>query len=205
MHPYSFHSAFDKVGEPETSLELSLLVGGLACLTQPFLFHGRAATICLALILAGLIGTVVLGAKTNVLRMTAFEKPPAILEERARNLIQSFGYAERPADSAYGFRIDADYANYSERQHHPAEFRDQLASGQPSAIQFFYRQSPQPLTPFDSLNGVVSRTDPPPIVSGMARRKALSGGLPAHGAILRFAVELHHPYLLRSAAVQTRS
>ena len=127
----------------------------------------RAAGIWLALILVGVIATVVLGAKTNVLRRTPFDKPPAILEERARSLIRSFGYGEPPVDSAYGFRIDADYAHYAERRGNPAEFRDQLASGQPSVIQFWYRQSPQPLAPFDSLDGVVSRTDPPPINSGM--------------------------------------
>ncbi len=141
----------------------------------------RAAMIWLALIIAGLIATVVLGAKTNVFRQTPFHKPPAILEERARDLIQSFGYAEPPADSDYGFRIDADYANYAEQRHNPEEFRYQLASGQPSVIQFWYRQSPQPLTPFDSLNGVVSRTDPPPIDSGMVGMQ-----LDPQGRLIRF-------------------
>ena len=51
----------------------------------------RAAGIWLALILVGVIATVVLGARTNVFRQTPFEKPPTILEERARNLIRSFG------------------------------------------------------------------------------------------------------------------
>ena len=127
----------------------------------------RAAGIWLALILVGLVAVVVLGAKTNVLRKTPFEKPPAVLEERARNLIQSFGYAEPPADRAYGFLFDSDYQNYAERRGKPAAYRDQLARGQPPLIQFWYRQSPQSLAPFNYLDGVVSRTDPPPINSGM--------------------------------------
>src|ERR1017187_7278919 len=83
----------------------------------------RAAGIWLALILVGVIATVVLGAKTNVLRQTPFEKPPTILEERARSLIRSFGYAEPPADSAYGFRIDTDYAIYAERLGNTAAYQ----------------------------------------------------------------------------------
>jgi len=127
----------------------------------------RAARIWLALILVGLIATVVLGAKTNVLRQTPFEKSPTVLEERARNLIQSFGYAEPPADGAYGFRVDAEYALYAERQGNTAAYRDRLARGEPAPIQFWYRQSPQSLVPLNYLDGLVSRTDPPPIASGM--------------------------------------
>jgi hypothetical protein len=144
----------------------------------------RAAGIWLALILVGLVATVVLGAKTSVLRMTPFEKPPAALEERARNLIQSFGYAEPPSDRAYGFLVDTDYQNYAERQGNPAAYRDQLAKGQPPLIQFWYRQSPQPMAQPDFFNppyGFVSRTDPPPINSGM-----VGLNLDPQGRLIRF-------------------
>jgi hypothetical protein len=127
----------------------------------------RAAGIWLALILVGVIATVVLGAKTDVLRQTPFEKPPTILEERARSLIRSFGYAEPPADSAYGFRIDTDYAIYAERLGNTAAYRDRLVRGEPAPIQFWYRQSPHSLVPLNYVDGLVSRSDPPPIASGM--------------------------------------
>ncbi|HLY17196.1 MAG TPA: serine/threonine-protein kinase [Bryobacteraceae bacterium] len=127
----------------------------------------RAAGVWLALILLGVMATVVLGARTNVFRQTPFEKPPAILEERARNLIRSFGYAEPPADSAYGFRIDTDYTIYAERLGNTAAYRGRLARGEPPPIQFWYRQSPQSLVPLNYVDGLVSRSDPPPIASGM--------------------------------------
>jgi hypothetical protein len=89
-----------------------------------------------------------------------------VLAKTARDLIQSFGYAGPPADRAYGFIFDSDYQNYADRRSKLAEYRDQLARGQPPLIQFWYRQSPQSLAS-TNVDGIVSRTDPPPISSGM--------------------------------------
>ena len=107
-----------------------------------------------------------LGSKTSVLRKTPFENSPDVLAKTARDLIQSFGYAGPPADRAYGFLFDSDYQNYADRRGKLAEYRDQLARGRPPLIQFWYRQSPQPLGSI-SIDGLVSQTDPPPINSGM--------------------------------------
>jgi hypothetical protein len=134
----------------------------------------RAAGILLALSLVGLAAVVVLGSKASVLQKTPFENSPDVLAKKARDVIRSFGYAEPPADRAYGFVVDTDYQNYAERQGNPTAYRDQLATGQPPLIQFWYRQSAQLLAPVDLSNppngyvyGIVSRTDPPPINSGM--------------------------------------
>jgi serine/threonine-protein kinase len=126
----------------------------------------RAAVIWLAVTLAGLVVVVGLGAKTNVLRQTPFENSPDVLTKRARDLIQSFGYAEPPADSDHGFHVDDDYRNYVERNN-PAAFRDQLARGQPALIYFWYRQGPQDLL----ARNEVSLEDPPPVNSGMVGLK----------------------------------
>ncbi len=127
----------------------------------------RAAVIWLAVILVGLVAAVVLGAKSYVLRQTPFENSPDVLAKKARDLIQSFGYAEPPADRDYGFRVDTDYQNFAERQGNPTALRDQLAKGQPALIYFWYRQSPQPLRSMIGVDGVTSPRNPPPINSGM--------------------------------------
>jgi serine/threonine-protein kinase len=126
----------------------------------------RAAGIWLVLILVGLVAAVVLGSKTNVLGKTPFENSPDVLAKRARDLIQSFGYTEPPSDRAYGFVVDTDYQSYAEGQENPAAYWDELAKGQPSLLQFWYRQSPQALAA-SNIEGVVSGTDPSPIDSGM--------------------------------------
>ena len=128
----------------------------------------RSAVVCLAVILVGLVSAVVLGAKNNVLEKTPFEKPPAVLEEKARDLIKSFGYTGSPADRDYGFINDSDYQQYAEHKEKPAAYREQVAKGQPPLIHFWYRQSPQSLVASDfNADGVVSATQPPPIDSGM--------------------------------------
>ena len=126
----------------------------------------RTASICLAWILVGLVVLVILGGKTNVLQRTPFPSSPEILAQKARETIQSLGYADAPRDRAYGFRYDAAYQTYEAEQGNPAASRDRLAKGQPPLIYFWYRQSPRPLVASDS-TGAVSPSDPPPIISEM--------------------------------------
>jgi serine/threonine-protein kinase len=126
----------------------------------------RTAGICLVWILAGLAAVAIVGGKTNLLQRTPFPNSREILAQKAREMIQSFGYAAHPADRAYEFGFDTAYQAYAEKQDNPAAYREQLAKGQPPLIYFWYRQSPQPLVA-DGLTGAVSPADPPPLISGM--------------------------------------
>jgi hypothetical protein len=130
----------------------------------------RTIGICVAVILAGLFAAAVSGGKTNVLTMTPFPKPPAALEQKAQDLIQSLGYTEPPVDRADGFSYAEEYHRYAEKQEKPATYRAQLAKGQPPLIYFWYRQSPQYLEAL-SIGAprvpLVSPNNPPPIHSGM--------------------------------------
>lgn len=84
----------------------------------------RTAGICLAWILVGLVAVVIPCAKANLLRRTPFPHSPEILAQKAREMIQSFGYAAPPADRAYRFSYDTGYRNYAEKQGKPAVYRD---------------------------------------------------------------------------------
>jgi len=126
----------------------------------------RTAVFCLAWILAGLVAVLVLNARANVLQLTPFPHSPEILAQKAREMIQSFGYAAPPADRAYEFAYDYAYKTFMENHKNPTAYRNQLAKGQPALIYFWYRQSPQPLLASDP-SEVVSPVDPPPLVSGM--------------------------------------
>jgi serine/threonine-protein kinase len=134
----------------------------------------RTIGICLALILAGLVVAALLGGKANLLAKTPFPMPPAVLEQKAQDVIRSLGYTEPPTGRAYGFSYAEDYHRYAEKQETPATYRAQLANGQPPLIYFWYRQSPQYLEagsisedPF-ATPSVISPNNPPPIHSGMA-------------------------------------
>ena len=60
----------------------------------------RTIGICVAWILAGLVAAAVLGGKTLLLTKTPFPKAPAILEQKAQDVIQSLGYTGPPTDRA---------------------------------------------------------------------------------------------------------
>ena len=134
----------------------------------------RTVGICAAWILAGLVVAAVLGGKTNLLTKTPFPKPPAVLEQKARDVIQSFGYTEPPTDRVFGFRYATDYQLYAEKHEKPETYQAQLAKGRPPLIYFWYRQSPHYLeavptdNPFAGVS-VVSPSNPPPIQSGMVQ------------------------------------
>ena len=126
----------------------------------------RTACIALGAVLAGLVVVAVLGSKTNILQQTPFDKPPAYLEQKARDLIESFGYTDAPVDRAYGFVYDTEFQQYGEGQKDPAVYRALLAKGSPPVIRFWYRQSPEYLEDGFQAN-IVSLDVPPPIRSGM--------------------------------------
>src|ERR1039457_4949179 len=108
----------------------------------------RTIVLCLAAIVAGLILTIVLGSRVDVSQRIPAEKSPEVLAQKARELIQSFGYTSRPSDSAFGLGSDVDYQRYAEQREKPGEFRAQLAKGQPPFVYFWYRQSPRYLETF---------------------------------------------------------
>jgi serine/threonine-protein kinase len=126
----------------------------------------RAAVICLAWILVGTVGLVILGGETNVLQKTPFPNSSEILAQKALETIQSLGYAAAPADRAYGFSYDGAYRAYAAKQKNSTAYWEQLANGEPPMVDFWYRQSQQPLVGSGS-TAAVSPVDPPPIDSGM--------------------------------------
>ena len=148
----------------------------------------RTIRICAALILFGLVAVVTLGGKANLLTKTPFPKPPAVLEQRAQDVIQSLGYGEAPIGRDYGLRFAADYQSYAQKEEKPATYQAQMAKGQPPLIYFWYRQSPQYLEaapeddPIDIVVSVVSPRNPPPNHAGM-----IGLNLDAQGRLIQFS------------------
>jgi len=120
----------------------------------------------LGLMLVGLVVAVVLGGKVGLVESIPLDKPPQALEQKARDMMQSFGYPERAVGDAFGFSIDTDYQRYAAQKEKAADSAAQLAGGQPALVRFWYRQSPLSLQSW-SAAGIVGESDPPPTVSGM--------------------------------------
>jgi serine/threonine-protein kinase len=131
--------------------------------------HPAIAWAVLAGVIVSVAATILLNAQTKLYRRVPLEKTPEVLAERARNILQSAGYSEPPADTAIGFYEGDDFLRYI-AEHDKSKTRwDNLETG---ALVFWYRGSPRPLAmqsliPRGPIGGFVSADDPPLDVSGM--------------------------------------
>ncbi len=124
------------------------------------------AVACLAVFFIEIVLIVFFSGKTMLHNIVPLDKSPAVLADRAGNVVKNFGYTNAPADTAYGIREDASYLQYERGQGLSPDDWKRLESGQPLFFYFWYRQSPRPLAALDSIN--VTLSDPPSDFSGMA-------------------------------------
>ena len=126
----------------------------------------RTAVLALAVVLVGLAAVTVLGSRVSLLQVTPFPYPPQVLEQKSRELIESFGYPTSPRDRDWSFFWNGLYQRDAEQQMPLAEYRAQLAKGQPALVSFRYRQSSQYLVFIDPQKDYVDEGDPPFRVPG---------------------------------------
>jgi serine/threonine-protein kinase len=104
---------------------------------------------------------------TRLYREVGIFKSPEVLAETAQNMLRRMGYATPPVDTAAGFSVDSDYLNYVQKNDQNMTRWDHV----PSAVQFWYRESPTDMFATQILNsstqGRVTQGDPPLIDSGM--------------------------------------
>jgi len=140
----------------------------------------RTAVALLAFILLALAAACVLIDKGQITSVVPLGDPPQVLAAKTRDLIRQLGYTAPPVDSAYSYEYDSDYVRYIQDHDKSRGRWEQLRQGNPSAIKFWYRQSPRYLKPqsfFQSpASGIVSQEDPPRDVSGMTYAVLDTGG-----------------------------
>ncbi len=135
-------------------------------------FKPRTAIAFLAWIVAGIVAICLLNGRTKMPGVVPLGQPPDVLAAKASDLIRQFGYTATPMDSAYGYSYDNGYLRYIQNHDKSPDRWQQLKLGNPSAIEFWYRQSPRYLEPEiffggDPVNGAVTADDPPRDISGM--------------------------------------
>jgi serine/threonine-protein kinase len=131
-------------------------------------FEPRVAVAWLASVLIGLVAVCALSDKVYMTGVVPLPNPPEVLAAKAHELAQQFGYTAPPLDSASGFFQDDDYLRYIEEHDKTPNRWEQLKSGNPSAIEFWYRESPRYLeAEMFSSGGLVQPDDPSRDVSGM--------------------------------------
>jgi hypothetical protein len=132
----------------------------------------RIALACLAAALIGLASTVYLTIRYNAMEKMGLELTPEVLTQKAREITARLGYEKRPLDSAYGIYNNGDVIDNIEKHDKPRPDWNQVLSGRPSLLQYWYRQSPRYMMPtgfHDAMltPGIVQSYDPPETVSGM--------------------------------------
>ena len=118
-----------------------------------------------AFVIAGLLAVAYASQKTSLVGRTPLDDPPAVLVNRAEEIITSLGYTDPPGDVASGFLAFADYRQWlRSRALGPGRW-DVLSNGSPSAILFWYRSSLRELIPIEE--DAISLTDPPSTETAM--------------------------------------
>lgn len=130
--------------------------------------EGMPPSVCLACFLVILIGILAFPFLNDQIKLHAsarLHKSPEVLVDRARNLIRKLDWPQA-GYSDYGFSVNHAYLTEQEQRTDSASRWSMLSSGGPSPIEFWYRQSPQPLAATND-RGIVTETDPPLNYPGM--------------------------------------
>jgi hypothetical protein len=120
----------------------------------------------LGLFVAVVALAVLLAPKSVLLGSPGFQKGPDVLAERAREIIESIGYAESSKDSAYWFEADEELIQWLQVGPSINLSKTQNRQLETMAVRFRYRQSPRRLVPSGN-QGFVREDNPPFNIPGM--------------------------------------
>jgi predicted Ser/Thr protein kinase len=145
----------------------------------------RVAVACLIAILVGLAIGTYLTIRYSALEKLHPDQPPEVLTNKAREIVAQLGYPEKPADAGFGFDYDTDFLNAVEKEKTRPDW-NQVISGRPTMLEFWYRQSPKALfasgyRDFLLTPDILAEEDPSTTVSGMINVK-----LDAKGRLIYF-------------------
>ena len=137
----------------------------IAAVPQKGVLKPKLALVFSIFILAGFILSAVFQQYYKTYNFTPLEKSPEVLAERAKEVVKNLGYTENPVDAKYRIQTDGDFVRYVSKNDSIKNPRERLRAGQPFAIYFVYRQSPDYLVPWKDWE--VTENDPPLTTSGM--------------------------------------
>jgi serine/threonine-protein kinase len=120
----------------------------------------------LAFFAVGLVPVMLLSGQSLLHNRIDLEMRPEVFEDRARAIAEELGHTEPPANRAIGL---GDNHGYLRRlmETPDLESQKQLLSAKTSPMHWWYRESPESLTPDDSTSFRPSMTDPGWDVAGM--------------------------------------
>lgn len=129
----------------------------------------RQATLWIVSAVAAIFGVVLLKGRVETVARMPLDKPPAVLVERARTMVDQLGVSRTPYDTKASWAWDEDAWRWIQSEV-PANARDAaLHTARPAPLVFWYRESPRSLAALGLDWGVVTLSDPPLDLPGMLR------------------------------------
>jgi serine/threonine-protein kinase len=114
----------------------------------------KLAMAALAAFAIAIIAFCTIGPRLYLINLLAFENPPEVLTAKARDIIRNLGYTAKPADSASGFIANGAYfAFIGSKMKNVEQWRNTFLQP-PSALGYWYRQSPRALMADDNSSQV---------------------------------------------------
>jgi len=127
----------------------------------------RAGWTIFATLTAGIVLAVILSDRVSLVCRVSPPKPPAVLAERARDLLTRLGVSTEAGDSVHGYGVDRALLEHVRATDAAPDRWRWLPDDRPAAIYFWYRHSDELLQASDS-SGRVTPSDPAPREPGMA-------------------------------------
>jgi hypothetical protein len=123
--------------------------------------------VCIASIAVAVFLLARINASSSLFAQVPLPKPPAVLADRASEILRTLGHTAAPTDVAEGLDTEGQILDYVEQgSKAPDRWRPVIAGDMP-VIRYWYRRSPENFAPWDP-DGMVTRNDPPFDVPGMA-------------------------------------
>jgi serine/threonine protein kinase len=124
----------------------------------------KYSLLCVAIVLATVVAVPLLKQRKVAFLQTQLDYSPDVLKQRAREMTSSFGYSERPADTAIWLNQRLPLITYLDRLPPPRDWKKWLSSEAPAVA--IYRESLEPLVAEPM--GNVTETNPPVTSPGSA-------------------------------------
>jgi MFS family permease len=122
---------------------------------------------------------VLLAGRTELQGFVPLDKSPEVLADRAKTAINDLGYTTSSAEAVFGLSPNNGYVQYLDDTVSSPHKWNKLRTGQPSGIEFWYRQAGRRFVPSDLWR--VLPDDPPPTEPGM-----ISAVLDTSGRLIAF-------------------
>jgi hypothetical protein len=134
----------------------------------------------LGIVVVALIVVLIVSRFSNLLRWAPLEDSPQVLAAHARDIVKKLGYTAVPGDTVHWLSVNRTYLDYR-AGHLPSPQRiRELSAAARHPVNFYYRQSPEPLLS-KADDSLVGDEDPPHAVPGM-----VSALLDGNGRLVEF-------------------